>query len=512
MPGLDKKILDMIDSTKVVDRIKIDIRTDFILAPHYNAIFIQAGAELWSRASEFLKSGSYQPTLPHTISVPKERGFTRPGSILGPIDRFIYQALIDIASPDLEASLDRERTFSHVLSTDTHSMFEPAHESWSRFQAKMASICVSDGYILKADISNYFERIPQHHLVNLMSAAKCPPGVVKLLEEMLLAFRERDSFGIIQGVFPSDVLGNFFLSEFDGYCDMYEIASARYVDDMYLYFESEVEAQRGLIELIEQLRKDGLHLNEYKSGIRTANEVLREETEVDVLFDEAGDEVREELAEYTSSGYGFTAEWEWEEPENEEELRLTATERLYSVIPNYPHQADKIERFCLPVLRAAGSGHAIDAVLNNLLKKPHLTSHYHAYLARFVSTNQDLAHALESVIQTTNLVTDYQRMYLLGSLFTAESVGATTVKTALRWLDTKQMGEETRAMAALFAAKHGNPIQKRAVRSTYSNEPSEFVRSAILYASRYFTAAERKTCKKAWGGQTLVNTLISQVI
>ena len=235
-------------------------------------------------------------------------------------------------------------------------MFEPAHESWSRFQAKIGSLCTSAGYTVKADIANYFERIPQHHLVNLMSAAKCPSEVVNLLEKMLLAFQERDLFGIIQGVFPSDVLGNFFRSEFDGYCDIHEIPSVRYVDDMYLCYASEVDAQRGLIELIERLRKDGLHLNEYKSGIRTTHEVLREETEVDVLF------------------------------------------------------------------------------------------------------------------------------------------------------------EEARAIAALFAAKHGSPTQKRTVRLAYESEPSVFVRSAILYASRYFTRAERKTCKKAWGAPNLVNALISQAL
>lgn len=88
----------------------------------------------------------------------------------------------------------------------------------------MASLCASEGYIVvKADIANYFERIPQHHLVNLMSAARCPPEVVNLLEEMLLAFKGRNSFGILQGMFPSDVLGNFFLSEFDGYCDIHMV-------------------------------------------------------------------------------------------------------------------------------------------------------------------------------------------------------------------------------------------------------------------------------------------------
>jgi hypothetical protein len=129
-----------------------------------------------------------------------------------------------------------------------------------------------------------------------------------------------------------------------------------------------------------------------------------------------------------------------------------------------------------------------------------------------VNTNNNLLTALESVVRRPSLVTDYQRMYLLGSLFAAASVKAETVKTALRWLDNTRISKETRAMAALFAAKHGSPTQKRTVRLAYENEPSAFVRSAILYASRYFTLAERKTCKKAWGAHSLVNALIAQAI
>jgi hypothetical protein len=103
-------------------------------------------------------------------------------------------------------------------------------------------------------------------------------------------------------------------------------------------------------------------------------------------------------------------------------------------------------------------------------------------------------------------------MYLLGSLFAAETVKATTINSALQWLENKRIAEETRAIAAIFAAKHGNPTQKRSVRLAYEGEPSTYVRSAILYSSRYFTAPERKTCKKAWGAHNLVNALIAQTI
>jgi hypothetical protein len=47
-------------------------------------------------------------------------------------------------------------------------------------------ICDESEFILKADISNYFERLPQHHLVNLMAAAGCSQEVVK--ERLINAF------------------------------------------------------------------------------------------------------------------------------------------------------------------------------------------------------------------------------------------------------------------------------------------------------------------------------------
>lgn len=512
MPGLDKKVLDAIQPKEVLQRIKIDTRTDFILAPHYNAVFVNAGLQLWERVREQLRAGTYEPSMPHTISVPKERGFTRPGSILSPMDRFVYQALIDVASPALESQLDRTRTYSHVLSSTPEAMFEDAHVSWTQFQSAVGAMCQQEGFVVKADIANYFERLPQHHLVNLMSAAQCSSEVVNLIEELLLAFQQRNSFGIVQGVFASDVLGNFFLSEFDGYCEVRGIPSARYVDDLYMYFGSEVAARRGLMSLIEQLRKDGLHLNEFKSGIRTSHDVLREETEIDALFEAARVEVRTEIEEVLSTGYGFTAEWEMEDDDTEERVKVAATERLYDAIEEHPEQSDKIERFCLPILRAGGSERAIAGVLTRLPDKPYLASYYHAYLARFAKSDQALVRSLEVVMQTSQLVSDYERMYLLGSMFGAKKVRRESCNEAVRWIGNMRMAPETRAMAALFVAKHGGPTQKRAVRNAYEDEPSTYVKGALLYASRYFTGPERKTCKKAWGAHSLENTLIAQTI
>jgi len=519
MPGLDRKMIAQLDHEGIIAHVKADIRSDFILAPHYNVIFNKAGNDLWEQLSQQLRSGTYQPELPITMSVPKERFFTRPGSILRPADRLLYQGLVDHVMDRLENGLDRARSFSHVPSGEEGQMFEPNHEAWERFQAQVAEICRTSEFILKADISNYFERLPQHHLVNLMAAAGCAPEVVRLLEEMMLAFRERNSFGIVQGVYPSDALGNFFLSDFDAYCELADIPSARYVDDIYIGFPSEAEARKGLANLIETLRKDGLHLNEYKSKIIPANEVIEEETAVDRLFDEIREEIQDDDTYERASPYGFEVEWEDDEIDQDEdddeqegdELENAAVERLITNISDYPSQEDQIEKFCLPILRSAQSDSALGHVLEKLKEKPHQTRLYFSYISTFVRTSQDVVDALEEMV-ADETVSDYQRMFLLAALLRARVVTRATVNSALQWLQNRTVTKETRAMAAIFAAKHGAPQQKRTVRTSYEDEPSDYVRSAILFAAKYLTAVEKNTCKRAWGGHNAINTLISQTL
>jgi hypothetical protein len=279
MPGLDRAVLDSVEPESVFRRICVDLRTDFIVAPHYFFIFENASAELWERLYKQLKSGTYEPELPLTIAVPKPGGFTRPGSILHPFDRVIYHALTELAAPQLEASLDRNRVFSHVwLPYEAgDQMFKPEQECWEALRSKLTGLAQNGGYFVKADVAHYFERIPQHDLINLIRASDCLPGVVNLLEELLLAFRERNSYGIVQGIFPSDLLGNFFLSRTDAHFDLLDVESARFVDDIYLYYKSKSRAQKGMFELTEHLRQNGLNLNENKSGVISAAVLIRDE-------------------------------------------------------------------------------------------------------------------------------------------------------------------------------------------------------------------------------------------
>src|SRR5680860_1197812 len=95
MTGLDKKIIDEIDWKSAASNIITDLRSDFILSPHFDLVFEHNSEKLIEQTSSDLRAGRYNPRLPITFSVLKGRFLTRPGSILEPADRLVYQALVE---------------------------------------------------------------------------------------------------------------------------------------------------------------------------------------------------------------------------------------------------------------------------------------------------------------------------------------------------------------------------------------------------------------------------------
>lgn len=511
MPGLDPAVLKVVDPNLALKRISHDIHTDFIWAPHLESIFRFCGDALWDQVKRSLSSGTYEPDRPISIDVPKQYGFTRPGSILSPGDRLVYQVLADLCASTVEQQMDRTKVFSNILNSRDASgaMFMPHGDGWRQMQLRLAELANRGGYFITGDIAHYFERIPQHHLINLLRASGVGPAVIGLLEEVFLAFQERDSFGIIQGVYPSDMFGNFYLSDLDAQCELKRWESLRFVDDFYIHFDSRRTAERGLSQIIAALRRDGLHLNENKSGIRDAADVVIEETELDRLLNEAREEISAERGTIEFE-YGFTTDWE---PEPDEEtLQVTAIERIYENIDEYPKAADKIEKFCLPFLRAAKSTVAIERSLAGIRDRPHLSRLYLSYLSELARSNSEVSVNIQAILIQNDLVFDYQKLFLLSALLNACAIQRDCVVKAVRLLEDPNVHVSVRAIAAIFASRHGSPQHRRAVRTSYENEPSPYVQAAILYSSIYFTSTEKKTCIKAWGGHNSTNALVAEAI
>jgi hypothetical protein len=519
--------LDQLDADRGLRRIRTDVLSDLILAPHYSAIFEHAGDELRDRLFDQLRSGDFEPSLPIYIEAPKANGIPRPGAILPPLDRLAYQLLADHVAPLGEAQLDRTRVHSHVLLEPDPDgrMFRPGHESWQQLRDSLVGFASAEehAFVVRADVASFFDRLYQHNLINLLHASGAAPGAVNLLEKLLSAWRQKDSHGILQGMFPSDFLGNFYLCALDGHFEIQGTPSARFVDDIYLFYGSEIDARKGLTELARILRAEGLHLNERKTEIVASDALIHEETALDRLFDEAKDEL--DGYNWVSAVYGFVTAWripddlseredidEDGEAEIEGVGRLAAVELLYDRVDDEDAPVDRIERFCLPLLGASGSQRAIERAVRGIVRRPHLAQLYSSYLMKVARDNEEVTQQLEREFEFGTLAYDWQLMWLLGTLTYLGGVSRASVNRALRIAQDHSVPVPVRAMAVQLAARHGNVAQRRAVRTLYTAEPSEYVRASILFASRHFPTPERRTCLGAWGGHSDVNALTVRAV
>lgn len=510
--GIDRQLTDQFDPELSIKRIRNDLQSDFIYSPHISSVFHQASDELLDRLLSKLNSGNYDPRLPITIEAPKKSGFTRPGSILWPFERLAYQLVVDRIAPIAEDALDRNHVFSYQLLTDDSDgfMFKPASESFTKFREKVLTFSQSGAYshVFITDVSSFFERLYQHALINLLTSTGCDPIAVNFLEKLLLLFTQKDSHGIIQGVFPSDFLGNFYLLSLDTAHLIESKPFLRYVDDVYMFWAAESEAAKHRIEVTKLLRKDGLNLNESKSRIVKVEDLIHEETEVDTLFEKAKDEVWSDLTR--ADFYSSTIAWDYEEPdeEAETEIDLIATKELFEYESTSQESRDKIDKFCLSIFTAAKDDHAVDYVLDNYTRKPYLAQQFAKYLKPYAKSNPSIVKRLEFIYSSSEIIYEYQTIWLLALLLTAETLELETVNKAYYNLTERKYSDALRAIGALMVAKYGNAGQRRLLKNYYQDEPSPYVRASILYSARYFPKGERDACYAAWGGHDETNSLI----
>jgi len=351
-------------------------------------------------------------------------------------------------------------------------------------------------------------------LVNLLRSSGCDSRPVNLLEKILSVFTEKDSHGILQGMFPSDFLGNFYLVSLDSDFKVKDVPAIRYVDDLYLFYPSELEAQKGLFDLCRILRDEGLNLNESKTKILQTSELLAEETELDRLFNEAKEEISRVGAEVMlETPYGFQSIWlTADEGLPEEEIQLVAMKELYYKVSEAGIDADKIEKFCLPYLAQTRDDVAVERSLDGILSRPYLAKMYCSYLMPFARDNSDVSQKLESIIVNDKLPYDWSLIWPIATLIDVDSIGGETTNNALRIIEDSRRLEGLRGLAAHLVAKHGNAGQRRLLRHRYDQEPSSYVRAAILFTSRYLPANERNSCLQAWGGHSITNSLIASAI
>ena len=524
--GLDPTLVKRIDWDLALKRIRQDLRSDFIYAPHLSFLYQKAGDELIAALTAELRAGTFSPGIPITVEVPKPfrirvavhskrlgPNYSRPGSILLPRDRLFYQALADRAAPVVQAKTDLKRSFSHLLApADSASMFLPTRTCWNKLQKALAEYSKpkSVRYILKIDVANFFGSLNQHTLINVLNDSGYEKALSSRLEAILTSYTgERSSRGILQGMYPSDLLGNYYLTPIDRFLKDHGVASARYVDDIYVFVRSVEDAESLLRTLIPALRSYDLVLNEAKSVIMPKSALMTEEPDLDALFANAVDEISTQVDEEGfNANYGFQSEW-CEEEMDEKELELQATKLLFDSLSGYPGQEENIERFCLPLFTAAGSDHAVAHVMDSFKKRPSMSQIYVSYLAKFLGMKETDDFLLRLVKDSTLL--DWQRIWVLAALSQAEKAGDLAVKAALDLLKDANRHEALRAVAAIYVGSFGDHARRKELVSIYPTV-SSYVQAAIYYGSGEWPGVEKSNAKANWGGHGPLHNLLTNAM
>lgn len=527
--GLDPDLLKKVDWNLALSRVIHDLRSDFIYAPHLAFIYRKAGAALISQVTSELKAGKFNPGIPVTIEVPKSYrvrvavpskrlgpSFSRPGSILLPLDRLFYQALADEAAPIVDVRTDHKRSFSHKLAdAKAPAMFLPTRSCWNSLQKSLKKHASNEAfnYIIKIDIANFFGSLNQHTLINILADSSYPKPLATRLELILTAFAgERSSRGILQGIFPSDLFGNFYMTPVDRFLEEYGVASARYVDDLYVFVESVDAADKLMRELIPFLRSYDLVLNEAKCVIMPKSALITEEPDLEALFDEAVQEIAEQINDDDfDADYGFQSEWadDQSSDSNSDDLELKATESLFDSISTYSGHEESIERFCLPLFAKAESGYAVTHVMDAFKKRPAMSQIYVSYLAKFMAS-EPVSKFLIGLLDDAAL-SDWQKMWVIAALLQSTPASDEAVKSATKIVKEASAHDALRAVAAIFVGRHGDLDRRKALATLYP-KVSPYVQAAIYFASIEWKGVEKSNAKANWGSQGALNMLITTAL
>ncbi len=227
----------------------------------------------------------YTPSRPMVLYAPKSRATVRPICLLHPIDLVIYSALTLIVKDDLEGErvpIGSRRVFSYRSNRRIQNRFYEPRPTFLEFreQTRRRAASASVQFIALADIADFFPKIYQHRLENVIEASAASPRSREVARVLVRKFINRlfntNSYGIPVGPFASRILAEGVLIDVDAALLSDKVNFVRWVDDYVIFARTETEAQRVLFRLAERLfNNHGLTLSGVKTKISHATIFLR---------------------------------------------------------------------------------------------------------------------------------------------------------------------------------------------------------------------------------------------
>lgn len=221
--------------------------------------------------------------------VPKKELFDfRKCAHIQPLDEMKYLALVLQLADKIERARinkSKKRVFSYRFDPQKGYLFDSRYNYTSfRDHVSKTSKQKNINIVVSCDISNFYDRLNLHRLECVLASIDgCDKKVVHQINELLLFWSNRDSYGLPVGSNASRILAEASLIEVDNYLLSKKINFCRFVDDYRIFAKDAATAHHWLSLLVDRLSKEGLFINTSKTEIKDVSSFGEEDPEQNVV-------------------------------------------------------------------------------------------------------------------------------------------------------------------------------------------------------------------------------------
>lgn len=211
---------------------------------------------------ESVANSTYQAHPCKQVLIPKNQGSWRELKIPAVRDRIVQQALLNILAPVWESKF-----------SCCSFAYRPNLSYLDAVEAVAHWRDLGYGWVLDADIAQYFDNIDHQRLLREVRKEIDNPGILCLIKSWIAVGLltpdgvMRTEKGIPQGSVISPMLANIYLDEFDKYFSNSPLQLVRYADDFVVLARTKEQIVRAYSEVERLLNSIGLALHPDKTQI-----------------------------------------------------------------------------------------------------------------------------------------------------------------------------------------------------------------------------------------------------
>lgn len=183
-------------------------------------------------------------------------------------DQVPIQAVFNVVAPLIEESF-HDCSCGYRWNLDENNpnrIFGDWREAYPRFRGQILETMRNNpnGFHVCCDIKSYYDHIDHAILAEQLRTIIPDPYVLHFITNLIAMYRHdaNKAKGLPQGPAYARLLANLYLNDFDAFATNHMSRYLRYVDDLFLFFDSKEAAECGLQEIVRRLHELGLDLSD----------------------------------------------------------------------------------------------------------------------------------------------------------------------------------------------------------------------------------------------------------